>query len=159
MRTSHLLIHSMYLQLQKYNDLSLTYMRIWCFLNEMCLLILGMMNLSWMKGTSIKAWSCKIAASMWGSKRTLRVKISELWSLHNGEWRLGRNIQDYISQFCPKCDMVLRHLNFWSDPCQICRNQFSCFLEFILKDKRPSETLSFSSSNTPLAITFRLGFW
>src|SRR4051812_39339660 len=77
MWTSHLLIQPLYLQLHTYKDLSqdlvpnnltiryfrflklfLTYMRIRCCLNQMYLLLLGMMDQAWMRGTSIGACPC-----------------------------------------------------------------------------------------------------
>src|SRR3954465_13081559 len=84
MWTSHLLIQPLYLQLHTYKDLSLdlvpnnltiryfrflelflTYMRIWCCLNQMYFLLLGIMDQALMRGTSIGAWSCmEMAASM-----------------------------------------------------------------------------------------------
>jgi hypothetical protein len=119
LRTSHLFIYPLYLQWYKYKDLSLevmpnkltiryfwflelllTYMRIWCCLNHMCLLLLGMMGLAWIRGTSIRALSCmEMAASMWGLKRMPKVEILELWSHHNDDWRFGRNIQDHRSHW------------------------------------------------------------
>jgi hypothetical protein len=108
----HLLIQPSYLQLHKYelvpNNLTIRYfrflelfvtnMRMWFYLNQMCLLLLGMMDLAWMRRTNIRAWSCmQIATSMWGLKRALQVNILELWSLHNVEWQLGWIIQDYTS--------------------------------------------------------------
>ena len=114
MWTSLLLIQPLYLHQHTYKDpsqdlvpnnltiryfrfleLFLTYMRIWCCLNQMYFLLLGMMDQAWIRGTSIGSWPCmEMAASMWWSKRRPRMKISELWGYHNEERRFGWNIQD-----------------------------------------------------------------
>jgi hypothetical protein len=39
----------------------------------------------------------EMADNMRGLKRTLWVRIPELWSHHNEEWRLGQNIQEDTS--------------------------------------------------------------
>ena len=160
MRTSHLLIYPLHLQRNTYKDpslelmpsnltiryfrfleLFLIYMRIWCCLNQICLLLLGMMDLAWMRRTSIGAWSHmeEMAASTWGLKMTPQVEISVLWSHHNAAKDAWTNFTSfYIIFFVQGLFLVLRHLILWARPMHFRNRPFRDFYEAVWVEEGPS---------------------